>query len=193
MKKVTTTSEYVAGNSYVEWGPVIAGAFVALAITAVLVPFGNALGLSVTRTLNADNASGMIFGIGLWVFWTQLISSIIGGYIAGKTVNLRASSTADESEFRDGAHGLLSWAVATVITAIGIAFAALFASLSPAPTADDMVVSAELARRATVVFGFVVTASSIVSGVAAWIFATIGGDHRDNQLDLSKYLSFRSR
>src|SRR5262245_66189492 len=43
---------YTAGTthvaSYVEWGPVLAGAFLAAAISFVLLTFGTAIGLSVT-------------------------------------------------------------------------------------------------------------------------------------------------
>jgi ABC-type nickel/cobalt efflux system permease component RcnA len=175
--------------SYIEWGPVIAGSAIALAITAILIPFGNALGLSVTNPLQGYNPRGIIFGVGLWILWVQLISSILGGYFAGRTLTARGGGKFD-SEFRDGAHGLLSWCVATILTGAGVAVAGFFAAIAP-EQANDMKASEELVRQAAVILGFTLAASSIVSAVAAWIMATVGGDHRDNNTDLSKFFSFR--
>jgi hypothetical protein len=47
----------------------------------------------------------------------------LGGYVAG-LLGLRTPATPDEVEFRDGMHGLLVWALATLLTAvIGLAIA----------------------------------------------------------------------
>ena len=45
MSRATTAD--VQSTSYIEWGSVIAGALIAIGITAILVPFGNAIDLSV--------------------------------------------------------------------------------------------------------------------------------------------------
>jgi hypothetical protein len=41
-----------------------------------------------------------------------------GGYVAGRTRLGLSGASADETEFRDGAHGLLTWAIGVVIGAL---------------------------------------------------------------------------
>jgi len=53
----------------------------------------------------------------IWLIVTQWISSGLGGYIAGR---LRARWRGTQTQailFRDSAHGLVTWAVATVVVA----------------------------------------------------------------------------
>lgn len=180
-------------TSYIQWGPVIAGAAIALGVTAILVPFGEAIGLSVTSKLNEDNAKGMIFGIGLWVLWTQLISSIIGGYFAGRTLNARVGENNSESEFRDGTHGLLSWCLASFATALGVGFLSLVTAIAPEQAQNNVQISDELARQSGVIFAFILAGSSLVSAVAAWAMASLAGDHRDKQIDFSSFYTFRKK
>jgi hypothetical protein len=53
-----------------------------------------------------------------------LISYGFGGYLAGRLRPTPMTGTAEETEFRDGTHGVLVWAIATVLTAV-LALAAL--------------------------------------------------------------------
>jgi hypothetical protein len=54
----------------------------------------------------------------------QIISSSMGGYLAGRLRTKWANIHTDEVYFRDTAHGFLAWAVAFVITAAFLASAA---------------------------------------------------------------------
>jgi hypothetical protein len=54
---------------------------------------------------------------GLWLLLVALGSFALGGYIAGR-VRSSWKTSEDEVEFRDGAHGLLVWALAIVIGAV---------------------------------------------------------------------------
>jgi hypothetical protein len=54
----------------------------------------------------------------------QIISSSMGGYLAGRLRTKWANIHTDEVYFRDTAHGFLAWAVALVITAAFLASAA---------------------------------------------------------------------
>jgi hypothetical protein len=52
----------------------------------------------------------------IWLIVVQWLSSALGGYLAGRTRARWNGLHTDESTFRDTAHGVLSWALATVIT-----------------------------------------------------------------------------
>ena len=110
-------------RSGVSWGAILAGAAAATALSLVLYLLGSGLGLSAASPWS-DN-SGVAFGIGaiLWLTLTQLAASAIGGYMAGRLRVKWTSVHTDEVYFRDTAHGLLTWAVSTMLAA------ALFSSV----------------------------------------------------------------
>ena len=123
-----------------------------------------------------------------------------GAYLAGRMRGTWANSTASESEIRDGVHGLLVWASSTVLAVVAVTVAGILSAIAihngvdMAQDAHAKVASIPeaLARRYGVVFGFGSVASSIVSAVAAYWMGTVGGDHRDGNLDLSRF-SFRAK
>jgi hypothetical protein len=53
----------------------------------------------------------------IWLAFTQIVASGLGGYIAGRLRVKWANLHGDEVYFRDTAHGFLAWAVATLVTA----------------------------------------------------------------------------
>jgi hypothetical protein len=53
----------------------------------------------------------------LWITFTQLAASGMGGFLAGRLRKKWVDVHADESFFRDTAHGFLAWSVATLATA----------------------------------------------------------------------------
>jgi hypothetical protein len=56
-------------------------------------------------------------GTAVWVIFIHLAASALGGYMAGRLRTKWAALHTDEVAFRDSAHGFLSWAVATLLTA----------------------------------------------------------------------------
>jgi hypothetical protein len=107
-----------AGASFVEWGSVLAGAFLAAAISFVLLTFGTAIGLSATSPWPNSGASAKVIA-SIAVFWAmaqQIGAFMAGGYVAGR-MRSRWHETGHEAEFRDGLHGGLVWAVGVVIGA----------------------------------------------------------------------------
>src|ERR1044071_1354860 len=107
------------GHSYVEWGAVLAGAFLAAALSFVLLTFGAAIGLSAASPWPNSGASAKVIA-SLAVFWAvvqQIGAFMAGGYIAGRMRTRWQESTGHEVEFRDGLHGGLVWAVGVVIGA----------------------------------------------------------------------------
>lgn len=187
------THQTPVSTHMIEWSPVIAGTIAAGAVTLVLVPFGQALGLSFTNlsTLEVVTTES-ILAFGLWLLWTQLSASIVGGYIAGRMVGRWNAS--HESEMRDGAHGLLVWALGTVVTAIAVGAAGALAALAAANGVEEPVTTVNdvMAKKIGIISGFSLAAVSLVSAVTAYIMATIGGDHRDKKTDVTKAISFRN-
>jgi hypothetical protein len=60
----------------------------------------------------------------VWLIIVQWLSSAFGGYLAGRTRARWNGLHTDESVFRDTVHGVLSWALATVIGAALLSVAA---------------------------------------------------------------------
>lgn len=63
--------------------------------------------------------SAATFGVStiLWLSFTQLTASGMGGYLAGRLRTRWTSVQRDEVYFRDTAHGFLAWAIASLATA----------------------------------------------------------------------------
>src|SRR5580704_1934862 len=115
-----------ARASGVSWPAVIAGAFVAAALSLILLALGAGLGFSSVSIWSNVGASGSTIGRAaiLWLIVMQIVSSSMGGYLAGRLRTKWANIHTDEVYFRDTAHGFLAWAVALVITAAFLASAA---------------------------------------------------------------------
>jgi hypothetical protein len=111
---------------YVQWGPVFAGAVAAAALALVLHSFAGAVGVSVSSTAPTwrDASTALVLLSGLYLILVALASYGLGGYVAGRARVPLGSGTPDEVEFRDGAHGLLVWAIATLLTGL-LAFGAV--------------------------------------------------------------------
>jgi hypothetical protein len=107
-----TGDGYASG---VSWGAVFAGAAAAAALSFILLILGTGLGLSSVSPYQYNSAPLGTATIG-WIAFVQLAASGIGGYMAGRLRVKWASIHGDEVHFRDTAHGLLAWAVATLIT-----------------------------------------------------------------------------
>lgn len=185
-------------RSYIEWGTVLAGAVVACAISAVLLQFGAAVGLTQTSpalSADANITPGFVLGTGIWVLWVQIIASLMGGYLAGRmrTPIVDAGATAHESDMRDGVHGLLVWALATLMVMVAVGFVSAIAAITDNPVEDAKRVAdvSVMQKNATVIFAFFAAATSLVSAVIAWAAATAGGNHRDTRADHTRYFTFR--
>jgi hypothetical protein len=115
-----------AHSSGVSWAAVIGGAFVAAALSLILLALGAGLGFSSVSLWSNVGASASTIGTAaiVWLILMQIISSSMGGYLAGRLRTKWSSIHNDEVYFRDTANGFLAWAVALVITAAFLASAA---------------------------------------------------------------------
>src|SRR3984885_13083041 len=115
-----TIEPRVAGIS---WAPVTAGAVVSCALTFVLLAFGIGIGLSVVSPWAGSGVSATTFkiGTGLYLIVIAMLSSSIGGYLAGRLRTRWVGVHSDEVYFRDTAHGFIAWALASVLGAVLLA------------------------------------------------------------------------
>ena len=107
----------------VSWPAVLAGAIASCALTLVLLSLGAGLGFSVVSPWASSGVSATTFeiGTGLYFIVMAMISSAIGGYLAGRLRNRWSGVQSGEVLFRDTAHGFLAWALASVLGAIFLA------------------------------------------------------------------------
>lgn len=107
--------------SFLQWTPVVAGAFIASAVSLILIAFGTALGMSIVSSSPTwrDTSSALAIGSGLYLLITALVSFGFGGYVAGRLrERWDPSASRDVVDFRDGMHGIVSWALAVIITGL---------------------------------------------------------------------------
>ncbi len=114
---VDTSSD---ARSYVDWAAIFAGALLAAAIAFVLLTFGTAIGLTLASPFKGEGVSGtaVAVAISLWVLWAEISSFIAGGYLTGRLRRRVPGATEHEVEVRDAGHGLVVWAVGTLIGAL---------------------------------------------------------------------------
>jgi hypothetical protein len=123
----------VRGEAYssgISWPAVIGGAFVSAALGLILLTLGTGLGFSsVSPWSNVGaSASTITKAAIMWLIFTQIMASAMGGYLAGRLRTKWTQVHTDEVYFRDTAHGFLVWAVGLVITAsVLVSAAATFA------------------------------------------------------------------
>jgi len=113
--------------SAVSWSAILAGAAAAATFSLILLLLGTGLGLSIVSPWAHTGIGAAALGLSaiLWVTLTQLVASGLGGYLAGRLRTRWTDIHGDEVYFRDTAHGLLTWAVATLATAALLSTAAV--------------------------------------------------------------------
>jgi hypothetical protein len=101
------------------WGAIFAGAFVAVSLSLVLLILGAGLGFASISPWSGRGLSAGAFTIAstIWLIVTQWLSAAAGGYIAGRLRQRWLATHAHEVFFRDTAHGLVTWSVATLTVA----------------------------------------------------------------------------
>jgi hypothetical protein len=106
-----------ASVSAISWAAVIAGAFVMAAVTILLLALGSGLSLSSVSPWPGSGVSATSFTVmtAIWLIVVQWLSAALGGYLTGRLRTAWTGVHVHEVFFRDTAHGLLAWAVASVI------------------------------------------------------------------------------
>ena len=111
------TLETEASASAVSWAAIIGGAFVIAAVTMLLLALGSGLSLSSVSPWPGSGVSATSFTVitAIWLIVVQWLSAALGGYVTGRLRTHWTGVHIHEVFFRDTAHGLLAWAVASVI------------------------------------------------------------------------------
>lgn len=94
----------------VSWGAIFAGATAGLVTQVILNMLGIGIGLSTVDPMGSGTpaASSLGIGAGLWFVLSGIIAAGIGGYLAGRLSGKPSTTTA-------GYHGLIAWAVSTLV------------------------------------------------------------------------------
>src|SRR5476651_890181 len=97
------------------WGPVVAGAVIATAVTFFLVLIGSGLGLALTSARSATgNGLKTFLTLGaIYFVAAQAFGFAIGGHVAGRLMP-PALIDSEEETFRADAHGLAVWGLAVI-------------------------------------------------------------------------------
>ena len=103
----------------VSWASIVAGAFVAAALSLALFALGAGLGLAAVSPWSGSGVSGSTFTniTGAYLLMIAIMSSAIGGYLASRLRSKWTDIHKNEVFFRDSAHGLVAWALATLLSA----------------------------------------------------------------------------
>ena len=96
---------YGAVRSRISWGAILAGAAVAMAIYAVLMALGVAVGMSVSDDMNSRTLGT---SAGVWGFISLLIALFVGGWVTTQV-------TTGESRTEAILYGVVLWATTSVL------------------------------------------------------------------------------
>jgi putative Mn2+ efflux pump MntP len=133
-------------NPAASWGAIFAGAVVAVSLSLVLLTLGAGLGFASISPWPGRGVSAGAFTVAstIWLIVTQWLSAAAGGYIAGRLRQRWLATHTHEVFFRDTAHGLVTWSVATLIVAAVLAgsAASLFGGGARAAAAGGQEVAA---------------------------------------------------
>jgi hypothetical protein len=126
-------------SSHVQWPAVFAGAVVAAGVSFGLHAFATGIGLSVVSTAPSwrDSTPLYWFLSGLYLVFVALSSFAVGGYVAGR-MRAPLNIATPEMEFRDGMHGLMTWGLAIIMTAVLAVAVAATASTALAPGGSNV-------------------------------------------------------
>jgi hypothetical protein len=141
-------------SSYIRWTPIIAGAVTAAALAFVLHGFAGAVGLAVSSASPTWRDASMALWVlsGVYLIVVALASYGLGGYIAGRMRVPFRDWSVDDVDTRDGAHGLLVWALATLLTGVMIALAASVSTQLAAPSGGSPGAATSVAGENIVAF-----------------------------------------
>jgi len=88
-------------RSRITWGPILAGAALALALYLLLALLGGALGLSISGQVRGEN---LATGAAVWAILTTVLCLFVGGFITSQF-------SVGENKLEAMVYGLVMWAV----------------------------------------------------------------------------------
>lgn len=115
-------------GSPLSWSAAIAGALAATAVTFIIVALGSGIGLSFASPYGGPSAKTMTIAAAIWLLMAETMGFATGGYLAGRLRSPAYDGVIGETTFRDGAQGLLVWAIGVVAMASLAGLLAIFAA-----------------------------------------------------------------
>jgi len=102
-----------------QWPAILGGVAVAAGVSFTLHAFATGIGLSVISTAPTWRDSSVVNWVltGAYLLFVAVAAFALGGYVAGRMRAPLALEPA-ELEFRDGMHGLATWGLSMVLTAL---------------------------------------------------------------------------
>jgi MFS family permease len=98
------------GLPRISWGAVIAGVILSLIVYLIMSVLGTAIGASLLAPMSQPNPGRVFgFGSGVWVIVTTVLAVFVGSYFAGRCAPVLG-----------WLHGLLAWAVMTLLLLYGM-------------------------------------------------------------------------
>ncbi|HEY5411240.1 MAG TPA: hypothetical protein VIJ94_11000 [Caulobacteraceae bacterium] len=176
----------------ISWSAVWAGAVVALASSLLLTLAAAGVGYDTGLPGIATRASLKAFDpmVGAVAIVVQVLSAALGGYVAGRTRTVWTNLHDDESHFRDTAHGLIVWAVATLAGVLLAAtvlapYADALAAAAPQPAVVPTAAEAQRAAGIAAQASLFLAIGMLLSAFVAAVGARIGGlRHEEMHLEL---------
>ncbi len=116
---IESRPEHLRLGSGASWPAIFAGAVVAASVSLVLLALGSGLGFASISPWPGHGVTAKEFAIttAIWLVVMQWVSSGVGGYITGRLRTRWIGTHTHEVFFRDTAHGLVMWSLATVLVA----------------------------------------------------------------------------
>ena len=179
LSPVSNSGAVILPQPAISWAAIWAGASVAVAASIVLTLAASGLGYALAFSALASRSSLQAFTpqLGAGAIVVQVLSGALGGYIAGRLRITWIGVHDHESHFRDTAHGLIAWAVATIAGALlaalvlapyGEQLAALStAPAAPSPTPDEVARAANVSAQSSLFAAIGLLLSAFVAAVAA--------------------------
>lgn len=124
-----TYERWFQSRSQIQWGAIVAGLAIGLAIQMVLTLLGLSIGAWSIDLREVHPAGGIPLATGLWTGMSMVISAFVGGYAASR---LSGASSRTVGVY----HGAVLWAVTSVVfawlgtTALSFMIGGLFTTLS---------------------------------------------------------------
>jgi hypothetical protein len=160
----------------ISWSAVAAGALVALATSIVLTLLAAGFGWTVGFGGLASRSSLAAFTpeFGAAAVAVQVLAAAFGGYVAGRLRHAWRYAHLDEAHFRDTAHGLLAWALSTVVAIVLavwllIPYAEQIDPASAVTASVDAVRASNIAAQASLFTAIGMMLSAFIAAVAARI------------------------
>ena len=98
------------GLPRLSWGSIIAGVILSMIVYLIMSVLGTAIGASLLSPMSKpDPLHGFGFGSGVWVIVTTVLAVFVGSYYAGRCAPVLG-----------WLHGLMSWAVMTLLVVYGM-------------------------------------------------------------------------